>query len=85
LKGVDRNPELLQYRYGAAFGLPEQRAEQVRGLYLAVPPRSAQRLGLREGFLALDREFVYAHGAELVHRERTDKPRNAFRRVAPGG
>jgi hypothetical protein len=37
-------------------------------LNLALPSRTADRLGFREGLLALDREFVHPHGAEPMHR-----------------
>ena len=59
---VDPDPELLEHGDGAALGLAEQRAQQVRGLDFGVAPGAGQGLGLAQGLLALDGELVEAHG-----------------------
>src|SRR6185503_8038834 len=64
---LERDAELLQHRHRAALGLPEQRAQEVRRLDLAVAARARERLGLADGLLTLDRELVETHGWMFRH------------------
>ena len=61
LERIDPDAELLEHGDGAALGLAEQRAQQVRGLDLGVAAGAGQVLGLAQGLLALDRELVESH------------------------
>ncbi len=79
LQLVQRDAELLEHRDGAALGLRQQGAQQVRRLDLAVAPRRGQRLGLGQSLLALDGELVVTHGAKARHGRHADKLRAALR------
>jgi hypothetical protein len=61
---VERETELLEDRDRRAFGLLEQRAQQMRGLDTAVTTLAREGLRLGEGFLALDRQLVGLHDGE---------------------
>ena len=75
LEGVDPDPELLEHGDGAALGLAEQRAQQVRGLDLGVAAGAGQGLGLAQGLLALDGELVESH--ESAKARHGSRPRQA--------
>jgi len=57
--------ELLEQGCGEPFRLAQQRAQQVGGRDLCVPPGGSVRLRLLEGLLALDRQLVEAHARRL--------------------